>query len=186
MRRNGGKALEIKEFGLFYFDEDGNLKFDPSRELSTEINFKYAGMEPVELKPPRGAAEMKEPEDEDGDAEESDIEEPVTKTRTAEEEEDLSAIFGFDEDDDKGKETDDDSDEIELPWGDLNRKKNPENRHIPKLNQNQNLRMTKSLMMKMLPNARRIRFAGLLGDASSKMSATDRGFSVMKRSPVIR
>ncbi|MEX0905953.1 MAG: SPOR domain-containing protein [Balneolaceae bacterium] len=48
-----GKALEIKEFGLFYFDDNGDLKFDPSSEFSTEINFKYAGMEPIELKAPR-------------------------------------------------------------------------------------------------------------------------------------
>ncbi len=48
-----GKALEIKGFGLFYFDENGDLKFDPADELKTEVNFKYAGMEPVELKPPR-------------------------------------------------------------------------------------------------------------------------------------
>lgn len=48
-----GKALEIKGFGLFYFDETGNLKFDPADELKTEVNFKYAGMKPVELKPPR-------------------------------------------------------------------------------------------------------------------------------------
>lgn len=48
-----GKALEIKEFGLFYFDDEGTLRFDPSEELSTEINFKYAGMEPIELKASR-------------------------------------------------------------------------------------------------------------------------------------
>lgn len=48
-----GKALEIKEFGLFYFDEEGELSFDPAEELSTEISFKYAGMKPVELKPER-------------------------------------------------------------------------------------------------------------------------------------
>ncbi len=48
-----GKALEIKEFGLFYFDQNSELKFEPSDELSTEISFKYAGMKPVELKPER-------------------------------------------------------------------------------------------------------------------------------------
>lgn len=51
-----GKALEIKEFGLFFFDQEGNLKFEPSEELSTEISFKYAGMKPVELKPERNTA----------------------------------------------------------------------------------------------------------------------------------
>ncbi len=64
-----GKALEIKDFGLFYFNESGELKFDPAEELSTEISFKYAGMKPVELKPKRDsglppidADEEKEPE----------------------------------------------------------------------------------------------------------------------------
>lgn len=51
-----GKALEIKEFGLFFFDQDGELKFEPSEELSTEISFKYAGMKPVELKPERNTS----------------------------------------------------------------------------------------------------------------------------------
>ncbi len=53
---NRGKALEIKDFGLFYFDESGELKFDAAEELSTEISFKYAGMKPVELKPERDSA----------------------------------------------------------------------------------------------------------------------------------
>jgi cell division septation protein DedD len=59
-----GKALEIREFGLFYFDEAGELKFDPSDELSTEISFKYAGMKPVELKPERDTS-FPEAEEED-------------------------------------------------------------------------------------------------------------------------
>lgn len=48
-----GKALEIKGFGTFYFDSDHELRFDPSRSLSTEISYKYAGMQPVELVPER-------------------------------------------------------------------------------------------------------------------------------------
>lgn len=51
-----GKALEIKEFGLFYFDESNELKFDPAEELSSEISFKYAGMKPVEINPERDTA----------------------------------------------------------------------------------------------------------------------------------
>lgn len=51
-----GKALEIKDFGLFYFDETEELKFEPSDELSTEISFKYAGMKPVEIQPDRDNA----------------------------------------------------------------------------------------------------------------------------------
>lgn len=48
-----GKALEIKGFGTFYFDSDNELKFDASKSLSTEISYKYAGMQPVELVPER-------------------------------------------------------------------------------------------------------------------------------------
>ncbi|MEX1063224.1 MAG: SPOR domain-containing protein [Balneolaceae bacterium] len=44
-----GKALEIKGLGLFYYSGNGELTFDPSEELQTEINYKYAGMEPVEI-----------------------------------------------------------------------------------------------------------------------------------------
>jgi len=67
-----GKALEIREFGLFYFDEAGELKFDPSDELSTEISFKYAGMKPVELKPERDTS-FPEPEEDDDDLEDFDF-----------------------------------------------------------------------------------------------------------------
>src|SRR6056297_3789474 len=67
-----GKALEIREFGLFYFDEEGELKFDPSDELSTEISFKYAGMKPVELKPERDTS-FPEPEEDDDDLEDFDF-----------------------------------------------------------------------------------------------------------------
>lgn len=75
-----GKALEIKEFGLFYFDEEGELKFEVSEELSTEISFKYAGMKPVEIKPERdttisAAGEKDEEEDIFGSDVFSDIEE---------------------------------------------------------------------------------------------------------------
>ncbi len=44
-----GKALEVKGFGLFYYSEVGDLKFDPSEEFKTEVNFKYSGMEPIEV-----------------------------------------------------------------------------------------------------------------------------------------
>lgn len=50
---NRGKALEIKGFGLFYFDEDGDLTFRASDKLDSEINFSHAGMEPVEIEPPK-------------------------------------------------------------------------------------------------------------------------------------
>ncbi len=43
-----GKKFEIKEFGTFSMQE-GQLQFTPSDKLKTEINNKYAGMEPIEL-----------------------------------------------------------------------------------------------------------------------------------------
>ncbi|WP_234567413.1 SPOR domain-containing protein [Rhodohalobacter sp. 614A] len=75
-----GKALEIKEFGLFYFDEEGELSFDPAEELSTEISFKYAGMKPVELKPERDTSIYKpeefSEEPEAGEQEEQEEDDP--------------------------------------------------------------------------------------------------------------
>lgn len=66
-----GKALEIKEFGVFYFDEEGELSFDASDELSTEISFKYAGMKPVELNPERNTAITDQVEEETLEEEET-------------------------------------------------------------------------------------------------------------------
>lgn len=70
-----GKALEIKEFGLFYFDEEGELSFDPAEELSTEISFKYAGMKPVELKPERDTS-IYEPEEAGEDLDDTEDDDP--------------------------------------------------------------------------------------------------------------
>ncbi|MDX1637369.1 MAG: HU family DNA-binding protein [Balneolaceae bacterium] len=42
------KDFEIEKFGTFRMEE-GQLTFVPSEELQTEINNKYAGMEPIEL-----------------------------------------------------------------------------------------------------------------------------------------
>ena len=53
---NRGKALEIKGFGLFYFDEGGDLTFRASDMLDSEINFSHAGMEPVEIQPPKSGS----------------------------------------------------------------------------------------------------------------------------------
>jgi len=75
-----GKALEIKNFGMFYFDSDKNLRFDPADSFRTEVNFKYAGMEPVEVKPPRDTSS---PADEPG--------------KTKEEKPDEEDVFGLEE-----------------------------------------------------------------------------------------
>lgn len=44
-----GKALEVKGLGLFYRSEDQELVFEPADEFATEVNYQYAGMEPVEV-----------------------------------------------------------------------------------------------------------------------------------------
>ncbi len=120
-----GKALEIKEFGVFYFDGEGELRFDAAEELSTEISFKYAGMKPVELKPERDTSipadedvaeediedfDEEDEEEDDDDPFATSYEEPVfddepdEKPKEAEEE----APFDVDEDSDKKEETDED------------------------------------------------------------------------------
>jgi len=140
-----GKALEVKEFGMFYFDENGDLKFDPSEELSTEINFKYAGMEPVELKPAR---------DQDSDAQANDLtfeedadeteDEPASSTES-----DMDEIFGFNVDDEDQEDDGPVEDDAEGPdGGALISPPDKVDRDIDP-------------------------FSGLLGDASSKMKGSD-------------
>ena len=46
-----GEVYKIEGFGVFS-SFDSNLAFTPSNELETEINFKYVGMEPIELDTP--------------------------------------------------------------------------------------------------------------------------------------
>ncbi len=97
-----GKALEIKEFGVFYFDEEGELKFDPSKELSTEISFKYAGMKPIELQPERDTAisigDVKPEETETEEtAEPADSDSESTEDEKKPAEDDTDDIFGIEE-----------------------------------------------------------------------------------------
>lgn len=92
-----GKTFEIEGFGVFSMDE-GNLQFEPSDTLETEINNKYAGMKPIELigafKEPGGDEVPEMPEEETPDeitedsnkwtfdrsaAEEESAEEPVAQ-----------------------------------------------------------------------------------------------------------
>lgn len=58
-----GEGYEVEGFGIFS-KLGSNILFIPSDELETEINYKYVGMEPIEL--PGGAQqqEPEEPEDE--------------------------------------------------------------------------------------------------------------------------
>lgn len=80
-----GKALEIKGFGMFYFSKEGELKFDPSDDLQTEVNFKYAGMDPVEIKKPRESAD-KQVEEEKEEKPETDAEDSTA----------IDSVWGFD------------------------------------------------------------------------------------------
>ncbi len=59
-----GEGYEVEGFGIFS-KLGSNILFIPSDELETEINYKYVGMEPIEL--PGGAQhqETEEPEEED-------------------------------------------------------------------------------------------------------------------------
>ncbi|WP_340103436.1 SPOR domain-containing protein [Rhodohalobacter sp. 8-1] len=112
-----GKALEIKGFGLFYFDEGGKLTFRASDKLDSEINFSHAGMEPVELEPPKpGVAptSKKQPEEEP-EMESADQEKESDSDQT-----DADDVFGI------GKtlaghvdDEDDDETEILKPFGKL-------------------------------------------------------------------
>lgn len=69
-----GNALEIRGFGLFYFSADGELKFDPADSFRTEINYRYAGMEPVVVHSPADPAEPAKERAGDEDA----ADDPVT------------------------------------------------------------------------------------------------------------
>lgn len=101
-----GKTFEIEGFGVFSMDE-GNLQFEPSDMLETEINNKYAGMKPIELigafKEPEGdeVPDMEEQTiDEDarwifdeGATEEETVEKPVGAADTSGEETDAEEVY---------------------------------------------------------------------------------------------
>jgi len=74
-----GKALDIKGFGMFYLSESGDLKFDPSEELQTEVNYKYTGMEPVEIKKPRESADSSSQLSAENKPESSEVEQDQDK-----------------------------------------------------------------------------------------------------------
>tara|TARA_R110000868_G_scaffold408293_5_gene691037 strand:- start:73420 stop:75108 length:1689 start_codon:yes stop_codon:yes gene_type:complete len=74
-----GEAYEIEGFGIFSSIGNRTL-FIPSKELETEINFKYVGMEPIELEEDQVAKEEESELDEDpfADLQEMDAD-PVSK-----------------------------------------------------------------------------------------------------------
>ncbi|MGM0506472.1 MAG: SPOR domain-containing protein, partial [Bacteroidota bacterium] len=52
-------ALEIRGMGMFYLSAKGELVFDASDELAMEVNYRYAGMEPVLISPGPGRGKEK-------------------------------------------------------------------------------------------------------------------------------
>lgn len=79
-----GKSFQIEGLGTFNLDDD-TLRFSPSETLETEINYRYAGMKPIELigafkETPPAVGDDEEPaEEEAGTTEpaEEPAEEPV-------------------------------------------------------------------------------------------------------------
>lgn len=86
-----GKALEIRGMGLFYLSAEGELVFDASDELAMEINYRYAGMEPVLITPGPGSRK----------------ETPSSPPGGDEIEQTLSEMFGEDPVDKRGEEDSD-------------------------------------------------------------------------------
>lgn len=86
-----GKHFEIEQFGTFHMEDD-ELHFEPAEELYTEVNNKYAGMQPIEL---IGAYEDSESTDvQPDDQQKTDTDEERTQETPWPEEED---IWGWEE-----------------------------------------------------------------------------------------
>lgn len=66
-----GDAYELVGFGIFSGIGE-NINFIPSEELSTEINYKYVGMEPIEMDSPSRSASEDSSESDDEPAFEDD------------------------------------------------------------------------------------------------------------------
>ncbi len=103
-----GEAYEIDGFGIFSGIGDRVL-FIPSKDLETEINFKYVGMEPIELEEDQVKKEEKTDEDPFSDLQDLDsdedskrdpfaglVEEFDEKSIGSEEHSDEELIFGVD------------------------------------------------------------------------------------------
>jgi nucleoid DNA-binding protein/cell division septation protein DedD len=95
-----GKALEIKGFGLFYFDEDGELTFRAADKLDSEINFSHAGMEPVELEPSKTADASPSADEQAGEVTDEDASKDTETDEigeTADQDDKADEIFGIGE-----------------------------------------------------------------------------------------
>ncbi len=181
-----GKALEIKEFGLFYFDEDGELKFDPAKELSTEINFKYAGMEPVELKPARdeagdpGQAEVSDEPPKTAESQKPQESEPeIEPEEPVETEDELADIFGFDDEDgDAVSKQGEAVDPFDIEAEDQDKspadKKKLEEEAVPAEAETKPIEEPEEPVEDDTIPREDDPFAGLLSDASSKLTASDK------------
>ena len=119
---NRGKALEIKGFGLFYFDEGGELTFRASDQLDSEINFTHAGMEPIEVKPPKSAAStppkelpVEKDEEDTLPVKKDDADKPVKQEDTA----DIDDVYGIGKTLASQSDDDDEESEQSEPFGKL-------------------------------------------------------------------
>jgi septal ring-binding cell division protein DamX len=125
---NRGKALEIKGFGLFYFDEDEELTFRASDQLDSEINFSHSGMEPVELKSSKSVSpSVEQPEEKDTVSEADDKQQYTDETDT---DTDTDDIYGIRKT--LAGTSDDDDSEDSQPLGRLFREESPETTPEPK------------------------------------------------------
>ena len=126
---NRGKALEIKGFGLFYYDEDGELTFRASDQLDTEINFTHAGMKPIEIESSKSGSalsgkELPEETEDDLDAETESMQNTSSDSDAlgeADSDSDLEDIFGIENtlSADKGEEEFKDDSEVPEPFDKL-------------------------------------------------------------------
>lgn len=93
-----GEGYELEGFGIFS-KLGANVLFIPSEELETEINYKYVGMEPIEL--PGGASESVKEKDQD-EQEENPLQEILddeTEDKTDEYEDPFAELIGYDNQD---------------------------------------------------------------------------------------
>lgn len=96
-----GDAYEVTGLGVFS-GIGNNIIFIPADEMATEINYKYVGMEPIEMDDP-AADEASEPEDEPGAHEDDDPFAGILdeEDEAKEEPSETSASFELDVDDEE-------------------------------------------------------------------------------------
>lgn len=105
-----GDAYEIEGFGVFSGIGE-NMIFIPEESLATEINYKYVGMEPIEMEP---AKEEEEPAQDNEEAPFAGLLDDINEEDEVGESE-FGPIFKLDLDEDEEDETPETGEE-EAPW----------------------------------------------------------------------